>query len=337
MHLPGAGLPGDLPGWTCSSPRGGDRVQRGEHHPRLHRPQPLSQHDACRRAWTSGTWCSRIIELGVECMRTVHRHPAARCLTVPWCWSTAAHPLAETAAPDLAAPDERYPDILLERRAARLLAACIQAVGGGAGNRARSPAGAARRSSRPSGTTPWRKRERRSPGSMWRFPGAASTRRGLAIDLGRAARAHRLHPARLSRGRRLRAASGDWRPRYGFIQRYHREKEALTGIACEPWHYPVCGDASRPADGAGRACAWRSIWTGCRQRPRTCRLEHGRQRPGVLHALRRRGDGGSACRRAAARSPATTRNGFVVTVWEAVGMADGRRGAALDRLPSGWR
>ena len=40
------------------------------------------------------------------------------------------HPLAEEPRQLLTAADERYPGILLERQAARLLAACIQAAGG---------------------------------------------------------------------------------------------------------------------------------------------------------------------------------------------------------------
>ena len=40
------------------------------------------------------------------------------------------HPLAEEPRQLLTAADERYPNILLERQAARLLAACIQSVGG---------------------------------------------------------------------------------------------------------------------------------------------------------------------------------------------------------------
>ena len=40
------------------------------------------------------------------------------------------HPLAEEPRQLLTAADERYPNILLERQAARLLAACIQAAGG---------------------------------------------------------------------------------------------------------------------------------------------------------------------------------------------------------------
>ena len=42
----------------------------------------------------------------------------------------AAHPIQREAEPELAAPDGRHPDILMERRAARLLAACVQAVRG---------------------------------------------------------------------------------------------------------------------------------------------------------------------------------------------------------------
>ena len=40
-HLPGPGLPGVRPGGPVPHPGGEDRLQRGEHHPRLHLPQPL--------------------------------------------------------------------------------------------------------------------------------------------------------------------------------------------------------------------------------------------------------------------------------------------------------
>ena len=42
----------------------------------------------------------------------------------------AAHPLSQGPLPDLVPVDDAHPDILLERRAAGLLRACIQAVGG---------------------------------------------------------------------------------------------------------------------------------------------------------------------------------------------------------------
>ena len=68
----------------------------------------------------------------------------------------------------------------------------------GAGDRARSPAGAARRSSRPSGRTPWQRRGEAFTRQYVAVPGCSEHQTGLAIDLGRAARADRLHPARLS-------------------------------------------------------------------------------------------------------------------------------------------
>ena len=43
---------------------------------------------------------------------------------------SAAHPLAEERPPQLMPADPDYPQILMERRAAGLLQACIGAVGG---------------------------------------------------------------------------------------------------------------------------------------------------------------------------------------------------------------
>ena len=49
---------------------------------------------------------------------------------VPLLLVNAAHPLSQGSLPDLVPVDDAHPDILLERRAAGLLRACIQAVGG---------------------------------------------------------------------------------------------------------------------------------------------------------------------------------------------------------------
>ena len=209
------------------------------------------------------------------------------------------------------AADERYPNILLERQAARLLAACIQAAGGAREivpvSGWRSQAG-----SRPFGRTPCKDGERRSPGYV-AVPGCSEHQTGLAIDLGRAAREIDFirpdFPEEGACGRFRRLA-----PRYGFIQRYHREKESLTGIACEPWHYRYVGTPHALLMEQEGLCLEEYLdWV--QTAPRTCRLEHGRSARVFTcpaPAMRR----SSACRRGCCQVSGDNRNRFVVTVWE---------------------
>ena len=72
------------------------------------------------------------------------------------------------------------------------------------------------------------------------LPGCSEHQTGLAIDLGQAmAHIDFLRPAFSYDG-----VCGTFRhlaARYGFIQRYRRDKEALTGIAEEPWHFRYVG------------------------------------------------------------------------------------------------
>ena len=149
------------------------------------------------------------------------------------------HPLAEEPRQLLTAADERYPNILLERQAARLLAACIQAAGG-----AREIVPVSGWRSQAEQQAIWEDTLQRRGEAFTRqyvaVPGCSEHQTGLAIDLGRAAREIDFirpdFPEEGACGRFRRLA-----PRYGFIQRYHREKESLTGIACEPWHYRYVG------------------------------------------------------------------------------------------------
>lgn len=150
-----------------------------------------------------------------------------------------AHPLQPGPAPELTAPDSRYPGILLERRTAGLLAACIQAAGG---EEDIVP------------VSGWR--SMREQQSIWdgawasegedftrryvALPGCSEHQTGLAVDLGKMAETiDFICPDFPSDGacgafRRLAA-------KYGFIQRYRREKESVTGIGAEPWHFRYVG------------------------------------------------------------------------------------------------
>ena len=148
------------------------------------------------------------------------------------------HPLARSLRPTLAPAVERD-DILLERSAAALLNACVRACGG---EREIVP------------VSGWRSHEEQQ--RIWddtmadkgedftrRFvalPGCSEHQTGLAIDLGRAARRiDFIRPNFPNHGvcgafRRLAAG-------YGFIERYRRDKERLTGISAEPWHFRYVG------------------------------------------------------------------------------------------------
>lgn len=72
------------------------------------------------------------------------------------------------------------------------------------------------------------------------LPGCSEHQTGLAIDLGKAAgyidfiRPAFPYDGVCGRFRRLAA-------RYGFIERYQRGKEEVTGISAEPWHFRYVG------------------------------------------------------------------------------------------------
>ena len=171
-------------------------------------------------------------------MRTV-TIPRSRVFHGPLAVVNRSHPLRGDIPTDLAAPDDRYPDTLMERRAARLLSACIRHVGGG-------------QEIRP--VSGWRSREEQQ--SIWdmalaeegaaftrkyvALPGCSEHQSGLAIDLGRACEpVDPICPDFPYDGvfGAFRRAAAD----YGFIERYQSGKEHLTGIAAEPWHFRYVG------------------------------------------------------------------------------------------------
>ena len=171
-------------------------------------------------------------------MRTV-TIPRSRVFHGPLAVVNRSHPLRGDIPTDLAAPDDRYPDTLMERRAARLLSACIRHVGGG-------------QEIRP--VSGWRSREEQQ--SIWdmalaeegaaftrkyvALPGCSEHQSGLAIDLGlRGEEVDFIRPEFPYEGicQAFRARMA----RYGFIQRYPAGKERVTGIAHEPWHFRYVG------------------------------------------------------------------------------------------------
>ncbi|XID91695.1 D-alanyl-D-alanine carboxypeptidase family protein [Paenibacillaceae bacterium WGS1546] len=72
------------------------------------------------------------------------------------------------------------------------------------------------------------------------LPGASEHQTGLAVDVGQyGEELDYIRPSFPNDG--VCAAFRLLAPIYGFVQRYPEGKEALTGIACEPWHYRYVG------------------------------------------------------------------------------------------------
>ena len=118
-------------------------------------------------------------------MRTV-RLSREQSFTGPLVLVNRQHPLQAAAGEDLTAVDGRRPDILLDRQAARLLAACIQKVRGGAEI---VPVSGWR--SQAEQQRIWDDTLAESGADFTRkyvaYPGCSEHQTGLAIDLGRAA------------------------------------------------------------------------------------------------------------------------------------------------------
>lgn len=174
-----------------------------------------------------------------------------------------AHPLRGEAL-DLVAADERWPEILLERRAARLLGACIQAIGGEA---AIVPVSGWRsqREQQAIWDETWEREGEIFTRQYVALPGCSEHQTGLAIDLGKAApEIDFIRPDFPLDG--LCGAFRRCAARYGFIQRYRREKEALTGIAEEPWHFRYVGAPTRRC-WRRTGCVWRSTGTSSPKDP----------------------------------------------------------------------
>lgn len=150
-----------------------------------------------------------------------------------------AHPLRPGPAPELTAPDWRFPDILLERRTAGLLSACVRAAGG-PGEIVPVSGWRSRAEQQSIWDDTWAKEGESFTRRYVALPGCSEHQTGLAIDLGKRAESiDFIRPDFPDEGvcgafRRLAA-------KYGFILRYRREKEAVTGIGAEPWHFRYVG------------------------------------------------------------------------------------------------
>ncbi len=182
------------------------------------------------------------------------------------------HPLQDFACPELAALDPAYPHILMERRAALLLAACIR------------DAGALGQIIPVSGWRSHKEQQRIWDDTMDQegeaftrqyvaFPGCSEHETGLAMDLAKAApEVDFIRPELPYDGvcgvfRRLA-------PRYGFVERYRADKQSITGIAAEPWHFRYVGVPHSLLMESRQLCLEEYIDL-LRQQEMTCTLENG--------------------------------------------------------------
>ena len=152
----------------------------------------------------------------------------------------AAHPLGDTTPPPLAPATPETPGILLERRAAALLNALIDSVGGR--GRIAAVSGYRSRSEQQAiWDETWAAEGPDFTNSYVARPGCSEHQTGLAIDLGLLGDGELdfIRPNFPEDG-----VAGDFRRAaadFGFILRYPAGKEAVTGIAHEPWHFRFVG------------------------------------------------------------------------------------------------
>lgn len=222
------------------------------------------------------------------------------------------HPLGSPLVPDLVPLAGGWPDQHLDRTAARMLTECIRAAGGAgvilpvSGWRSRGEQQAI-----------WdRTLETDGPDFTARYvarPGCSEHETGLAVDLALAADViDPICPAFPRDGvcGRFRALAAD----YGFIERYTEEKQPITGIGAEPWHFRYVGVPHARLLTENALCLeeYRAF---LQQGDRTVRLPGGR----------RVTVGWLPCRSAAVRwtPPAAcwqvsgdNDGGFITTVWE---------------------
>lgn len=148
-------------------------------------------------------------------------------------------PWIQNHAPSFMAVDEKYPDILLQKKAATVLSHMIQDIGG---EKEIVPVSGYR--SGKEQTRIWEDSIKENGEEFTRkyvaFPGHSEHQTGLAIDLGLKKEVIDFirpdFPYEGICGRFRQMA-----PEYGFIERYERGKESITKIAHEPWHFRYVG------------------------------------------------------------------------------------------------
>lgn len=151
----------------------------------------------------------------------------------------AGHPLPDLAAPRCLPASPDTPDVLLEIRAASCLQQLITSIGG----QQEITAVSGYRSLQEQRDIYQSSLAENGPDFTRKFvaaPGCSEHQSGLAIDLAKQAESiDFICPDFPDSGvcRDFRGAAS----RYGFVQRYAADKETLTGIACEPWHFRFVG------------------------------------------------------------------------------------------------
>ena len=152
---------------------------------------------------------------------------------------SAQHPLLQTEAPRCVPALDAFPQVLMEHRAAICLRQLLTAIDAGdeivpvSGYRSFAEQVKIYRDSMLENGANF-------TGKYVAKPGCSEHQTGLAIDLAkRAPEIDFLCPDFPDTGicMRFRSAAS----RYGFVQRYTKEKEGITGIACEPWHFRYVG------------------------------------------------------------------------------------------------
>ena len=182
------------------------------------------------------------------------------------------HPLQTAQEDTLTAVDSRHPEILLDRQAAKLLNACIQTVGG-----ADEIVPVSGWRSQKEQQTIWDDTMAESGPAFTQqyvaYPGCSEHQTGFAIDLGKAAdEIDFICPAMPYDG--VYGAFRKVAATYGFIERYQRGKESLTGIAREPWHFRYVGAPHAQLMENNGLCLEEYVGF-LRWKPRTCFLPGG--------------------------------------------------------------
>lgn len=220
------------------------------------------------------------------------------------------HPLCGTDCLTLI-PVDAGRTVLLERRAALLLQACIRDVGG---NREIVPVSGWR--SQEDQIEIWEQTMAEHGEAFTRkyvaLPGCSEHQSGLAIDLGRAAPYIDLirpaFPYDGVCGAFRRAAA-----RYGFVERYARGKEDVTGIAYEPWHFRYVGAPHAQILLDNNLCLEEYV-DFLRAGPRTCLLP-GRRMAQVFYVPCHGKETLIEVPEGCCQVSGDNRSGFIVTAW----------------------
>lgn len=222
------------------------------------------------------------------------------------------HPLQPAYQSDLVVIGQNQ-EIQLERQAAHLLAACIQSVGG---ENAIVPVSGWHSQAEQQGIwdDTWKQDGEAFTRKYVAFPGCSEHQSGLAIDLAKAAPhidfIRPNFPYAGIYGAFRRAAA-----RYGFIERYQKEKSVLTGIAAEPWHFRYVGVPHAQLIEQYRLCL-EEYAAFLKQGPRRCTLENGKTAT-VFYVPCKGDETQAALPDGCCQISGDNADGFIVTHWEA--------------------